>query len=103
MTKSIILFYKPTHTYGCFSNWYESSFTYQSITYMSSEQYMMHQKALLFHDQEIANKIREQVKKELNEHGINHVTIELENVDEKCHEEDCSIGVNHFTNYHHHH
>lgn len=48
-------------------------------------------------------KLKEQVKKELNEHGINHVTIELENVDEKCHEEDCSIGVNHFTNYHHHH
>ena len=31
-----------------------------------------------------------------------HQGAKLENVDEKCHEEDCSIDVNPFNNHHHH-
>ncbi len=48
-------------------------------------------------------KLKEQVKKELNEHGINHVTIELESVDETCHEEDCIIEKKESLHHHHHH
>ena len=57
MCKEVILFYKPEKEYGCFSNWYKCTFVYNGITYTSSEQYMMHQKALLFRDFEIAEKI----------------------------------------------
>lgn len=57
MNEKVLLFYKPTGHYGCFSNWYESSFIYRGVHYTSSEQYMMHQKALLFQDDEIAQKI----------------------------------------------
>ena len=39
------------------SNWYHVSFTVDGITYSSSEQYMMYQKALLFDDTETASKI----------------------------------------------
>lgn len=38
------------------------------------------------------------IKEEFNEHGINHVTIEIE--DEVCDEVNCSIKANH---HHHHH
>lgn len=41
----------------CLSNWYAASFTIDDTTYRSTEQYMMAQKALLFHDKEIYNKI----------------------------------------------
>lgn len=40
-----------------FSNWYLSDFTLDGITFNCNEQYMMYQKALLFNDQEIADKI----------------------------------------------
>lgn len=42
---------------GPFSNWYRSEFTINNVTYNCGEQYMMHQKALLFNDNDIANKI----------------------------------------------
>lgn len=42
---------------GPFSQWYRSSFIIDNITYNCAEQYMMHQKALLFNDHEIAKKI----------------------------------------------
>lgn len=40
-----------------FSNWYKSQFTINNIQYNCSEQYMMHQKALLFGDVNIAEQI----------------------------------------------
>ena len=54
---NIILFYKPEGYYGCLSNWYPCTFHYMDITFTSSEQYMMYQKAIMFHDYDIANKI----------------------------------------------
>jgi len=42
---------------GEFSNWFKSDFTINGITYNCGEQGMMHQKALLFKDYEIADKI----------------------------------------------
>ena len=53
--------------YGCFSQWYASTFTAPapasagenaaSLTFRTAEQYMMYHKAILFNDQEIADKI----------------------------------------------
>lgn len=45
---------------GIFSNWYVSDFTVNGTTYNCGEQYMMHQKALLFNDLETADKIMEE-------------------------------------------
>lgn len=53
----IILFYKPEGYYGCLSNWYPCTFHYMGITFTSSEQYMMYQKAIMFHDYDIAKTI----------------------------------------------
>lgn len=49
-----------THIYfwgSIFSNWYISYFTSNKITFSSSEQYYMYQKALLFKDFKTADKI----------------------------------------------
>lgn len=40
-----------------FSNWYPSEFKVNNVTYNCGEQYMMHQKAILFNDEETARKI----------------------------------------------
>lgn len=42
---------------SCFSQWYESSFSDDAITYMTAEHYMMAEKAKLFGDQATYNKI----------------------------------------------
>lgn len=57
MNKEILFFYEPTGYYGCLSNWYKCNFEYAGIKYTSTEQYMMYQKAIIFHDSNIANKI----------------------------------------------
>lgn len=49
------------------------------------------------------NKIKEMVKEELKEHGINHVTLEFEEIDEKCSEECCNVETNKEIGHHHHH
>lgn len=46
----IICFHSPDEPYGYLSNWYPSPFTAEGHRYSSMEQYMMHQKALTFHD-----------------------------------------------------
>ena len=51
----------------------------------------------------IDSKVKKLVKEELKEHGINHVTLELEEVDEKCDEECCKINTNKEIGHHHHH
>lgn len=55
--RKIIGFHNPEENYGFLSNWYMSDFICGGISYSSMEQYMMHQKALLFGDQEIAEQI----------------------------------------------
>jgi ribA/ribD-fused uncharacterized protein len=42
---------------GIYSQWYQSPMTIDGITYVTAEQYMMHQKALLFGDTEIAEEV----------------------------------------------
>lgn len=48
-------------------------------------------------------KVKDLIKEELNEHGISHVTIELETSDEKCDESNCEVSNNHVGHHHHHH
>ncbi|TPW23433.1 NADAR family protein [Marinobacter nauticus] len=44
-------------TKSCFSQWYESAFTEDGVEYLSAEHYMMAEKAKLFGDHEILQKI----------------------------------------------
>lgn len=53
----VITFHNPDEENGCFSNWYLSNFTAGDVRYTSMEQYMMHQKAVVFGDYEIAKQI----------------------------------------------
>lgn len=48
-------------------------------------------------------KIKEKIREELNEHGIYHVTIELETKDEICKDLNCKIDDTHVNKHHHHH
>jgi len=51
-----------------------------------------------------AHKIKDAVREELHEHGIGHVTIEIETGTEQCHNEHCDIGsVTALSHSHHHH
>ena len=49
-----------------------------------------------------AKNIKNRVRDELKEHGINHVTIEIEAKDEDCDSVDCKIEENNHTHHHHH-
>lgn len=48
-------------------------------------------------------RIKEQIREELNEHGISHVTIELESSAEHCCEESCRVAPVTPSGHHHHH
>ena len=48
----MVLFWKDDEENGCFSNWYRKPFVIDDFTYLHVEQYMMAQKAKLFHDSE---------------------------------------------------
>lgn len=53
---------------------------------------------------EIDSNIKKEIKDKLFEYGIKHVTIELENKDEHCHEEECEVDTHHHCmkmHYHH--
>ncbi len=51
-----------------------------------------------------AHGIKERIREELEGRGIGHVTLELENSEEYCHEKECSAELNdEFLNHHHHH
>lgn len=54
-----------------------------------------------------AHHIKDAVRQELREHGIVHVTLELESTTEHCHERDCHVQMNmvsgHGHHHHHHH
>ena len=47
--------------------------------------------------------LKQQVREELEEHGINHVTIELEDGSYDCNEKECEVKTNHKHSHHHHH
>ena len=53
----VITFHNPDEENGYLSNWYLSDFTVGDVKYTSMEQYMMHQKAVVFGDNEIAKQI----------------------------------------------
>lgn len=50
-----------------------------------------------------SHKIKDAVRCELKEHGIGHVTLELESKKEHCHEEFCHIDAKASLGHHHHH
>ncbi len=49
------------------------------------------------------HKIKEEIRKELKEHGVGHVTLELEGETEHCHEEHCHVAPPSVSGHHHHH
>ncbi len=52
--------------------------------------------------EENAHSIKEKIREELKEHGINHVTLELESKDEACHEDYCHVEYEASAGHHHH-
>ena len=55
--KSYIFFWRQNERYGCFSNWYETPFIIDGVSYRWTEQFMMAEKARLFNDDEADQKI----------------------------------------------
>lgn len=53
----IIGFHNPDDENGYLSNWYPSRFVVEGVEFSSMEQYMMYQKAILFHDTKITKQI----------------------------------------------
>lgn len=49
------------------------------------------------------HEIKEKIREELSEHGIGHVTLELESEGEHCHEESCHVEHHEELGHHHHH
>ncbi len=52
-----VFFHKPEEPYGFLSNWFYSPFDINGVHYTSAEQYIMHQKCLLFGDESSAKAI----------------------------------------------
>lgn len=50
-----------------------------------------------------STEIKEKIRKELAEHNIVHVTLELENKEEHCHSEYCHVEHKGHSGHHHHH
>ena len=50
-----------------------------------------------------SHEIKHKVREELSEHGINHATIELEEVGEHCNEKECRLEHHEASHHHHHH
>ena len=50
-----------------------------------------------------AHEIKEKIREELAEHGISHVTLELECEGEHCHAESCRVEHHGESGHHHHH
>ena len=53
------------------------------------------------------HEIKDEIRRELKEHGISHVTLEMESVGENCHEKICRVDSSalqgHCQHHHHHH
>lgn len=56
---SIVCFHNPNEENGYLSNWYPSRFMVDDILFSSMEQFMMHRKAICFHDGDVAAQILE--------------------------------------------
>ena len=55
-------------------------------------------------DVDNTQELKHEIKEELNEHGIGHVTIEFEKEGEKCDEKECHVEhIEHAHHHHHHH
>lgn len=52
-----VFFHKPDEPFGFLSNWFFSPFEINDTKYTSAEQYIMHQKCLLFGDEESAKAV----------------------------------------------
>ena len=52
---------------------------------------------------ENCKEVKDKIREELKEHGIGHVTIELESEDENCCSKNCVIEANTEGHHHHHH
>lgn len=50
-----------------------------------------------------AQKVKAEIREELKEHGIGHVTLELESKDEDCHDEHCHVEYEASAGHHHPH
>ena len=50
-----------------------------------------------------SHQIKEKIREELREHGIAHVTLELESKDEHCREKNCHVEFSANSSGHHHH
>ena len=50
-----------------------------------------------------SHEIKHKIREELKEHGIGHVTLELEEEGEDCHEEHCHVHYEESSHGHHHH
>ncbi|XP_057314510.1 uncharacterized protein F44E2.8-like [Hydractinia symbiolongicarpus] len=81
-SKKVVLFYGSDDIY---SQFYPCSFTVDGVRYNCCEQYMMHQKALLFKDQEMASKIM----KETNPRIIKSYGRKVKNFDDEVWTENC--------------
>lgn len=46
--------------------------------------------------------VKEKIRNELKEHGINHVTIEIEEIGECCHSKNCKVKQSKVHHHHHH-
>ena len=49
------------------------------------------------------HRIKDEIRQELKEHGIDHVTLELEEETEHCHERHCHVDFSESAGHHHHH
>ena len=49
------------------------------------------------------HEIKDRARQELKEHGIGHVTLELESANEHCHEKNCCVTFSSHAHHHHHH
>ena len=47
--------------------------------------------------------IKKKIKEELAEHGISHVTVEIERPGEECSSSECHVEEHHSSGHHHHH
>lgn len=55
--RRVICFHNPDEINGYLSNWYLSGFIADGVKFSSMEQYMMYKKAVMFADEETAEKI----------------------------------------------
>ena len=57
----VICFHNPEEENGFLSNWYQSDFVIDGVSFSSMEQFMMYQKAMYFHGAEKAQHILERM------------------------------------------